>query len=355
MKAAVVHEPGPPEVLTVEDLPVPEAREGWIVVRVRAFGLNRSELVTRRGESGDAVTFPRVLGIEATGVVAAAPGGEFEEGHQVAAMMGGMGRSFDGGYAEFTSVPAGQVIAFPPPPVNGLGSVGGFQYELQDLSGGPIENLDATAQKLTGAANQDPNLAGVFTGFRTNSPQLLVEVDRERAKSLNVDITEIFSTMSINFGSAYVNNFELFNRNYRVYVQDDEQFRSKPSDLEKYYVRSRDNKMIPLSNVVKITRETAPPIISHYNLFRSVEINGNAKPGVSSGQAIAAMENLSKQVLPANMGYEWSGLSLEELSAEFGVSRERIRQIEGRAFEKVQKAVTKAAAAQAQPEPAPAE
>jgi HAE1 family hydrophobic/amphiphilic exporter-1 len=215
----------------------------------------------------------------------------------------------------FAQITSGQVIAFPPPPVNGLGSVGGFQYELQDLSGGPIENLDATAQKLTGAANQDPNLAGVFTGFKSNSPQLLVEVDRERAKSLNVDLTEIFSTISINFGSAYVNNFELFNRNYRVYVQADEQFRSKPSDLEKYYVRSRDNKMIPLSNVVKISRETAPPIISHYNLFRSVEINGNAKPGVSSGQAIAAMENLSKSVLPANMGYEWSGLSREELSA----------------------------------------
>lgn len=216
---------------------------------------------------------------------------------------------------EFAQITSGQVIAFPPPPVNGLGSVGGFQYQLQDLSGGTIENLDATAQKLTGAANQDPNLMGVFTGFRSNSPQLLVEVDRERAKSLNVDITEIFSTLSINFGSAYVNNFELFNRNYRVYVQADGQFRSNPSDLEKYYVRSRDNKMIPLGNVIKISRETAPQIISHYNLFRSVEINGGSKPGISSGQAIAAMENISKNVLPSNMGYEWSGLSLEELSA----------------------------------------
>ncbi len=215
----------------------------------------------------------------------------------------------------FSQITSGMVVAFPPPAVNGLGSVGGFQYLLQDLSGGPIEDLDATAQKLTGAANQDPSLMGVFTGFRANSPQLLVELDRERAKSLNVDITEIFSTLSINFGSAYVNNFELFNRNYRVYVQADEQFRSNPSDLEKYYVRSRDGKMIPLSNVVKISRETAPQIISHYNLFRSVEINGNAKPGLSSGQAIVAMENLSKTILPANMGYEWSGLSLEELSA----------------------------------------
>ena len=217
-----------------------------------------------------------------------------------------------GSFAQITS---GTVIAFPPPPVNGLGSVGGFQYELQDLSGGTIENLAATAQKLTGAANQDPSLTGVFTGFRADSPQLVVEVDRDRAKSLNVDITEIFSTLSINFGSAFVNNFELFNRNYRVYVQADEQFRSNPSDLEKYYVRSRDNKMIPLSNVIKISKETAPQVISHYNLFRSVEINGNAKPGLSSGQAIAAMDNISKTVLPSNMGYEWSGLSLEELSA----------------------------------------
>jgi HAE1 family hydrophobic/amphiphilic exporter-1 len=216
---------------------------------------------------------------------------------------------------QFAQITSGTVIAFPPPPVNGLGTVGGFQYELQDLGGGTIENLGATAQKLTGAANQDPNLMGVFTGFRANSPQLLVEVDRERAKSLNVDITEIFSTLSINFGSAFVNNFELFNRNYRVYVQADQPFRSTPSDLEKYYVRSRDNKMIPLSSLIKISKETAPQVISHYNLFRSVEINGNAKPGISSGQAITAMENISKSVLPSNMGYEWSGLSLEELTA----------------------------------------
>lgn len=237
------------------------------------------------------------------------PWGEREgAGQDVMSIIG----KLSGPFAQITS---GMVVAFPPPAVNGLGTVGGFQYQLQDLSGGPIEDLDATAQKLTGAASQDPSLMGVFTGFRANSPQLLVEVDRERAKSLNVDITEIFSTLSINFGSAFVNNFELFNRNYRVYVQADEQFRSNPSDLERYYVRSRDNKMIPLSNVIKMTRETAPQTISHYNLFRSVEINGNAKPGLSSGEAIAAMENLSRNVLPANMGYEWSGLSLEELSA----------------------------------------
>ncbi len=215
----------------------------------------------------------------------------------------------------FAQITSGSVVAFPPPPVNGLGTVGGFQYQLQDLSGGPVEDLDAAAQRLVGAANQNPNLMGVFTGFRSNSPQLLVEVDREQAKALNVDLTEIFSTLSINFGSAYVNNFELFNRNYRVYVQADEQFRSKPSDLERFYVRSRDGKMIPLSSVTKITRETAPQLINHYNLFRSVEINGNAQPGLSSGQAISAMETVSRDVLPANMGYEWSGLSLEELTA----------------------------------------
>ncbi|HQU92970.1 MAG TPA: efflux RND transporter permease subunit [Pyrinomonadaceae bacterium] len=156
---------------------------------------------------------------------------------------------------------------------------------------------------------------GVFSGFKANSPQILIEVDREKAKALNVDLTEIFSTLSINFGSAYVNNFELFNRNYRVYVQADEQFRSDPSDLLKYYVRSRDNIMVPLGNVVRISNETTPPVIFHYNLFRSVEFNGNAKPGYSSSQAMAAMDKISKNVLPGTMGYEWSGLSLEEISA----------------------------------------
>jgi HAE1 family hydrophobic/amphiphilic exporter-1 len=226
-------------------------------------------------------------------------------------VMGIIGR-LQGPFAEITDA---MVLAFPPPSVQGLGNFGGFSYQLQDLGGGTVGDLDAAAQKLTGAANQDPALMGVFSGFKANSPQILIEVDRERAKALNVDITEIFSTLSINFGSAYVNNFELFNRNYRVYVQADEPFRSNPSDLMRYYVRSRDGKMIPLTNVVNISNETTPPVIFHYNLFRSVEFNGNAKPGYSSGQAIAAMEKISKEVLPGTMGYEWSGLSLEELSA----------------------------------------
>jgi HAE1 family hydrophobic/amphiphilic exporter-1 len=222
-----------------------------------------------------------------------------------------IGRLFGG----FSQITGAMVIPFLPPSINGLGTFGGFTYELLDQSGGPIEDLQGAAQQLIGQANQTPGLSAVFTQFTANDPQLLVNIDREQVKSLGMSLRDVTGTMQVLLGSSYVNDFDFNNRSYRVYVQADQQFRSTPNDIERYYVRTDAGRMMPLSNVVSVRETTAPKIITHYNLFRSVEINGSAAPGFSSGQALQTMEQLSGRVLPQGMTFEWSGISLEEIQA----------------------------------------
>jgi HAE1 family hydrophobic/amphiphilic exporter-1 len=218
-------------------------------------------------------------------------------------------------FGAFSQITGAMVIPFLPPAINGLGTFGGITYELLDQSGGPIENLGAAAQQLIGQANQTPGLAGVFTQFTANDPQLVVNIDREQAKSLGMSLGDITNTMQIQLGSAYVNDFDFNNRSYRVYVQADQQFRAHPSDIEKYYVRTAAGHMMPLSNVVSVREATAPKAINHYNLFRAAEINGSAAPGYSTGQALQSMAQLSDRSLPQGFTYAWSGISLEEIKA----------------------------------------
>jgi HAE1 family hydrophobic/amphiphilic exporter-1 len=218
-------------------------------------------------------------------------------------------------FGMFSEVTGAAVIPFLPPSINGLGTFGGFQYELLDQTGGPIEDLAAAARRLTAEGNRTPGLTGMFTQFTADDPQLIVSIDREQAKSLGVSLVDITDTMQILLGSSYVNDFDFNNRSYRVYVQADQQFRSNPSDIEHYYVRTAAGQMMPLSNVVSVKEATAPQTIGHYNLFRSVDISGSAAPGFSSGQAIQTMQALSDKVLPQGMTYAWSGLSLEEIKA----------------------------------------
>jgi hydrophobic/amphiphilic exporter-1 (mainly G- bacteria), HAE1 family len=203
-------------------------------------------------------------------------------------------------------------IPFGPPSIQGLGNFGGFAFELQDLYGTDIQRLAAVTKDMMIKGNQQKGLRGVFSSFSANSPQLIAEVLRDRARALNVFLADIFSTLQILLGSQYVNDFDLGNRIYRVYVQGDQLFRSNPKNLEEFYVRSRNGQMIPLANLIKVERTTSPQTIDHYNLFRSAEINGSAAPGVSSGEAIEQMEKLATAVLPQGMSYEWSGISLEE-------------------------------------------
>ena len=206
-------------------------------------------------------------------------------------------------------------IPFAPPAIQGLGTFGGFTFELQQKGGGDLNEMETVLQQFLAKARQRKELSGLFSTFTARDPQYVVSIDREKAKSLNVPFSQITSALQIYMGSEYVNDFDFNNRSYRVMVQADEAFRSKPRDLRQFYVRSDDNRMIPLDNLVTVKEDTSASLINHYNLFRSVEVDGNAAPGYSSGQAIAAMEQVAKEVLPAGYGYEWTGISLEELQA----------------------------------------
>ena len=218
----------------------------------------------------------------------------------------------------YSSVTEARVVAANPPPIQGLGSFSGFSFRLEDQRGNnTIDKLVQVAYQLMQRGNQSPELKAVFTTFAANAPQLQVEVDRNKAKALQVSVDDILNTMQNYLGARYVNDFNLQRRTYRVYIQADAQFRSNPKDLNKLYVRSsppsgQEPQMIPLSNLVKVTSITGTQAITHYNAFRSIELNGSQAEGSSSGQAIKAMEQVAAEVLPPGMGYEWSGLSLDE-------------------------------------------
>jgi len=207
------------------------------------------------------------------------------------------------------------VLPFLPPAVQGLGQFGGFAYELQDQGSHSLEELANTTQQLIRQGGARKDLTGLYSTYVASDPQFVVTIDREKAKSLHIPLGQITDALSIYMGSAYVNDFDFNNRSYRVYVQADQQFRAQSKDITQFYVRSDGGAMIPLENLVSIKQTTAPQVISHYNLFRSAEIDGSAAPGFSSGQALDAMAELSQTVLPQGFAFQWTGLSLEELSS----------------------------------------
>ena len=218
-------------------------------------------------------------------------------------------------FGAFSQITGATVFPFLPPAINGLGQFGGFTYELLDQSGGPVAGLEAAAQQLMAEGNKTPGITGLFTQFTANDPQVVVDLDREQVKSLGMSIRDVTGTIQTLLGSSYVNDFDFNNRSYRVYVQADRQFRAAPRDIERYHVRTASGKMLPLSTVVSLKETTAPKTISHFNLFRSAEINGSPAPGYSSGQALQIMEQLSNRALPQGMSFAWSGVSLEETKA----------------------------------------
>lgn len=213
------------------------------------------------------------------------------------------------------ALPGGMVVPFNPPAVEGAAQLGGFTFELQDLGRNTLQTLADTANRVVTAGNRNKDLAGLFTSFTANDPQILVRIDRQKAKSLQIPFTQVTDALQVFMGSVYVNDFDFNNRSYRVYLQADQRFRSEAKDMRSYYLRSDAGKMIPLDNVVEIAQTANPQTIAHFNLFRSAEISGSAAPGVSTGQALIAMEDVAKKILPRGMAYEWSGLSLEEIKS----------------------------------------
>ncbi|MCK8502390.1 efflux RND transporter permease subunit [Myxococcus fulvus] len=215
--------------------------------------------------------------------------------------------------APLSRIGAARVVPVQPPAIRGVGAVGGFQFVVEDTAGtSSLDQLAAAARQLMAQGNDDGRLRGVFTGFNADTPLLDVEVDRQLAKAVGVPIDQIFSTLQVYMGSQYVNDFNYANRAYRVYVQAEQQFRDSPADIAAFYVRSDTGDIIPLESLVKVQPTISAQLIRHHNLFRAVELSGQAAPGVSSGQAMEAMEELAARHLPQGMSAGWTGLSLEQ-------------------------------------------
>ncbi len=216
--------------------------------------------------------------------------------------------------ARASSINEAIVFGFSPPPIQGLGSTGGFEFYVQNRGTGGIQRLAQTASDFIDKANQLPEVQGVRTLFRASVPQLEVLLDREQAKAAGVSVNDVFATLQSMFGTLYVNDFTRSGRSFRVQLQADQQYRSQPSDLGGVYVRAGNGDMVPLASLVTIKPITGPDVIERFNGFPAVKLLGTAAPGRSSGEAIAAMERLANTQLPIDFGYGWSGSAYQEKS-----------------------------------------
>jgi HAE1 family hydrophobic/amphiphilic exporter-1/multidrug efflux pump len=204
------------------------------------------------------------------------------------------------------------VLAFEPPPIEGLSMTGGFDGFVQSRGGGDYKQLEAAVQKLVTAANQRPELAGVTTSYSASVPQIRLDLDREKAKLLGVNVAEVFETLQSTFGTLYVNDFNRAGRVFRVHLQSEAEFRTHPDDIRNVYVRTGSGELIPLTALVTIREVTGPEIIERYNVFPSAKVLGGPAPGYSSGQALEIMEQLAEEVLPDGYALEWTGTSFQE-------------------------------------------
>ncbi|HSE78734.1 MAG TPA: multidrug efflux RND transporter permease subunit [Alphaproteobacteria bacterium] len=203
------------------------------------------------------------------------------------------------------------IIAIPPPPVPGIGNAGGFKLQVQNRTGDDVGSVMAAAYRIIGQARQTPGLQGVFTTFSASSPQVFLEIDRTKAQMLNVPIANIFETLQVNLGSAYVNDFNAFGRVYQVRVQADQNFRVEREDIQRLKVRSAAGALVPLGTLVNIVDRAGPDLVQRYNTYVSVPVQGNAARGTSSAEALSAMERLAGD-LPPGIGFEWTELALQE-------------------------------------------
>ena len=245
--------------------------------------------------------------------------------------------------AFYMQIPQAQIFGFNPPAINGVGTVGGFQFELEDRGNVGLDKLMLLAYQVMGTAAKDPRLTGVFTQFRNNSPQVQVNVDRNKAKSIGISLNDIFQTMEVELGSLYVNNFTYLNRavasrhpsrrtvpqRHRVaaahlralglalaqHSHRTNPFATPPPGYGTTQTTATGIVMTPISALMKLKIVNGPPVISHYNLYRNIEMQGNAAPGHSSGEAITAMDRLAAKVMPQGVSYEWTGLQLDEIAA----------------------------------------
>ena len=209
----------------------------------------------------------------------------------------------------------GFCLAFGPPSIRGLGNTGGFELRLQDRGGAGLLALEKAANDLLAQASASPVMTRLNSTFRASVPQLYVDIDRVKAKSLGVPLSTVFDTLQTYLGSTYVNDFNLFGRTFKVVAQADREFRATADSIGQLEVRNAQGQMLPLRTLLTVRDTIGPQLVTHYNLYSSTTITGAVNPGFSSGQAIAEMERLCKETLPSNIGYEWSGMSYQEIRA----------------------------------------
>ncbi len=310
---------------TVPPAFVPEEDEGYFITIVQAPGGASLEYTTNIMKKAEAIisTQPEIaamFSVAGFSFSGSAPNqglmfvrlkGFEERKAKSQSLQAVLGRLFP----RLMGIPGALVIPVAPPSIQGLSTFGGFQFEVLDQSGGDIGILANATQQMVMAGNQSGRVTRLNSTFTANDPQLVVDIDRDRARSLGLPMQQVTDAMSAFLGSQYVNDFDFGNRAYRVYVQADQQFRAQPHNLQEFYARSTTGQMVPLDAVVHLRETTAPAVISHFNLYRSAEITGSAVPGVSSGQGLQAMQELARKTLPGGFDFSWAGQSLEEIKA----------------------------------------
>jgi hydrophobic/amphiphilic exporter-1 (mainly G- bacteria), HAE1 family len=290
--------------------------EGAALGRTDAVVREVSDIARQTAGVSDAVGFAGFSGATFTNAsnagVVFTPFKPFEErleqGHSASSIIGAL-------YQNLQKLDQAFIIAVPPPPVQGIGNSGGFRMQIMDEDNPTMTRALSLAQEMMARANQTPGLTGVFTTFSESSPQFYVDVDRDKAQYLNVPIQNIFDTLSSNLGVSYVNDFNAFGRVYQVRAQADERFRMEEGDLLNLRVRSATGDLVPLGTLVDIRNTSGPALVQRYNMYVSVPLQGNAVPGVSTGDALQRMEGLAQEILPPGTTFEWTELAYQETQA----------------------------------------
>ncbi|HEV8332808.1 MAG TPA: multidrug efflux RND transporter permease subunit [Steroidobacteraceae bacterium] len=308
---------------------IPAQDKGYLIALVQlpnAASLDRTEQVVRQVSElaletpgvEHAIGFP---GLSANGfanmenaALLFLPLKDFSERTSAATSAAGIVRALS---AKFASIPDAYVLVVPPPPVQGLGTTGGFKLYVQDRGGAGYNELARVTGELLAAAHAQPELLGpaTYTSFQNSVPQLYADVDRNKAKREGIALSSIFSTLQTYLGSSYINDFNLFGRTFRVYAQAEARFRARPEDIANLKTRNAAGDMVPIGSVATVKFVTGPDRVLHYNVYLAADVNGQAAPGYSSGQATAAMERVLATALPTGYGYEWTELAFQQKSA----------------------------------------
>ncbi len=236
----------------------------------------------------------------------------FDERKDASLSAGAIAKQLNG---KFAAIQEAFIAMFPPPPVAGLGTIGGFKLQIEDRAGLGYDALNDATKAFIAKASAAPQLAGLFSSYQVNVPQLYADIDRTKARQLSVPVTSVFDTMQIYLGSLYVNDFNKFGRTYSVRVQADAKFRARADDVGLLKVRSDTGEMVPLSALLKIKESAGPERAMRYNGFLTADLNGGAAPGYSTGQAQAVVQKIAAETFPKGIAFEWTDLTYQEIIA----------------------------------------